>query len=296
MQFDAVLIAGPTASGKSAAALALAERIGGVIVNADSMQVYAEPRILTARPSDADMRRAPHLLYGHVSARAHYSMGRYREDALRALDEARAAKRTPIFVGGTGLYFAALTEGIADMPQVPADVREKTAALRKELGAEKFFAELGRRDPESGARLLASDTQRTLRAYEVIEATGKPLSHWQMQTGKPVLDGLRLARFVISPDRAVLHRRIDKRFEAMLTDGAMEEAASLADLDPALPSAKLLGLRELLAVRSGEISLAEAVTRAQAATRQYAKRQLTWFRNRMADWEWSPELDSHKVI
>jgi tRNA dimethylallyltransferase len=281
-----VLIAGPTASGKSAAALALAERIGGVIVNADSMQVYAEPRILTARPSDADVARAPHLLYGHVSAREHYSVGRYRADAAVALAEARAMKRIAIFTGGTGMYFGVLTEGIAEIPPVPDDVRQRAAARRAELGADKFFAELEARDPESGRKLRASDTQRTLRAYEVLEATGKPLSYWQTQTGKPVLQGMKLAKFVVAPNRAELHRRIDARFEAMVAQGAMEEAAKLADLDPALPSAKLLGRRELLAARAGEISVAEAITLAQAATRQYAKRQLTWFRNRMTDWEW----------
>ncbi len=291
MPFDAVLIAGPTASGKSAAALALAEQIGGVIVNADSMQVYAEPRILTARPSDADMARVPHLLYGHVSVREPYSVGRYQADVAAALTQAREMKRIPIFTGGTGLYFGALTEGIAEIPAVPNDVRQRTAARRTELGAENFFAELEARDPESGAKLRASDTQRTLRAYEVLDATGKPLSYWQMQTGTPALQGMKLAKFVIAPDRAELHRRIDARFEAMIAAGAMEEAATLADLDPALPSAKLLGRRELLAARAGEISLAEAITRAQAATRQYAKRQLTWFRNRMKDWEWGADVD-----
>lgn len=289
MSFDAVLIAGPTASGKSAAALVLAERIGGVIVNADSMQVYAEPRILTARPSDEDMRAVPHLLYGHVSVREHYSVGRYRADAVTALAEARKMKRVPIFTGGTGMYFGALTEGIAEIPSVPSDVRQRAAARRTELGAENFFAELGARDSDSGAKLRASDTQRTLRAYEVLEATGKPLSYWQTQTGKPVLQDMKLAKFVISPNRAELHRRIDARFEAMIAAGAMEEAATLADLDPALPSTKLLGRRELLAARAGEISVAEAITFAQAATRQYAKRQLTWLRNRMKDWEWSAD-------
>jgi tRNA dimethylallyltransferase len=290
MQFDAVLIAGPTASGKSAAALTLAERIGGVIVNADSMQVYAEPRILTARPSDEDMRAVSHLLYGHVSVREHYSVGRYQTDAASAFAQARKMKRIPIFTGGTGMYFGALTEGIAEIPAVPDEVRQRAAARRAELGAEKFFAELEARDPDSGAKLRASDTQRTLRAYEVLEATGKPLSYWQTHTGEPMLQNMKLAKFVVSPARAELHRRIDARFEAMIVAGAMEEVAILADLDPALPSAKLLGRRELLAARAGEISVAEAMTLAQAATRQYAKRQLTWLRNRMTDWTWATEL------
>lgn len=281
-----MLIAGPTASGKSAAAIALARAIGGVIVNTDSMQVYTEPRILTARPSDEDIRAAPHLLYGHVSVREAYSMGRYQADVTRALDEARTMKRIPIFVGGTGMYFGALTDGIAKVPPVPADVRAQAAARRVELGAEDFFAELAARDPQSGAKLRASDTQRTLRAWEVVEATGKPLSHWHTQAGKPVLEGMRLVKFVLSPDRAELHRRIGARFLAMVEQGAMEESVALSRLDLSPTAAKILGLRDLLAAHAGEISRAEAIARAQAATRQYAKRQLTWFRNRMRDWDW----------
>jgi tRNA dimethylallyltransferase len=292
VKIDAVLIAGPTASGKSAAALALAERIGGVVINADSMQVYVEPRILTARPPDADLARAPHLLYGHVSARAHYSVGRYRIDATQALAHAQARDRTPIFVGGTGLYFGALTDGIADMPAVPAAIRAATAARRAALGPDAFFAELAARDPQSGAKLHASDTQRTLRAYEVIEATGRPLAYWQTQAGAPVLAGLTLARFVLSPPRADLHRRIEARFDRMLEQGALEETAMLADLDPALPSAKILGRRELLAVRAGTMTLVDAVTLAKIATRQYAKRQTTWFRGRMKDWTWVAQADA----
>jgi tRNA dimethylallyltransferase len=291
MSVDAVLIAGPTASGKSHLALALAERIGGAVVNADSMQVYAEPRILTARPGDSDMTRAPHLLYGHVSVQQPYSVGRYRADAQRALAEARAMGRTPIFVGGTGMYFGALTDGLADMPSVPAAVRAATAARRAELGPERFFAELASRDPQTVARLRAADTQRTLRAYEVFEATGRPLAWWQSQAGKPVLEGLALARFIIAPPRAALHARIEARFDRMIEAGALDEAAALADLDPSLPSAKLLGRRELLAVRAGAMTLDDAKRLAKTATRQYAKRQMTWFRNRMDDWTWFEAAD-----
>jgi tRNA dimethylallyltransferase len=283
---DAVLIAGPTASGKSAAAIALAERIGGVIVNTDSMQVYAEPRILTARPSEEDMHAAPHLLYGHVHVREPYSAGRYQADAAMALEQARTMKRVPIFVGGTAMYFGVLTDGIAQTPPVPAATRAQAAERREALGAEKFFAELAARDPQSGTKLRASDTQRTLRAWEVIEATGKPLSHWHTQTGKPVLEGMRLTKFVLTPDRAELHRRIDARFLTMMEQGAVEEAVALSRLDLSPSAAKILGLRDLLAAQAGEISRGEAVARAQAATRQYAKRQLTWFRHRMTDWEW----------
>jgi len=295
MKADAVLIAGPTASGKSAAALALAQRIGGVVINADSMQVYAEPRILTARPGEAEMQGAPHLLYGHVSVREHYSVGRYLSDAAGALAETRAMGCVPIFAGGTGLYFSALTDGIADMPSVPAAIRAATAARRAELGPEAFHAALAARDPETASRLRASDTQRTLRAYEVFEATGKPLAYWQRQKGRPLLEGLALERVVIMPPRPELHANINARFDRMIEVGAMDEAVSLAGLDPMLPSAKLLGLRELLAVHAGTMNLEDAKTAAKAATRQYAKRQMTWFRNQMSDWNHIDHANLHHL-
>jgi tRNA dimethylallyltransferase len=289
---DAVLIAGPTASGKSAAAVALAETIGGDIINADSMQVYAEPRILTARPSDEDMRRVPHLLYGHVSVTEHYSVGRYQSDAARALEQVRGWGRTPIFVGGTGMYFGVLTEGIANIPAVPASVRAVALARRKEIGAEAFHVELASRDLESAERLRPNDTQRVLRAYEVFEATGRPLSAWQTEAGTPVLAGLTLARFVLAPPREELYARIDHRFDRMLEQGAIQEAVALAGLEPSSPAAKILGRRELLAASTGTMSLDEAKVAAKQATRNYAKRQLTWFRNRMADWTWIEAANS----
>jgi tRNA dimethylallyltransferase len=288
---DAVLIAGPTASGKSEAALALAERLGGTIVNTDSMQVYRETRILTARPSAEDEARAPHMLYGHVSVREPYSVGRYQEDAARALD----AAKLPIFVGGTGLYFAALTEGIAEIPPVPASIREAVRQKREEMGAEAFHVELAARDPAS-ANLRIGDTQRTLRAMEVLEATGEPLTYWQTKAGKPVLEGRRFARFVLSPPRPVLHARIESRFDAMLDAGAMEEAAALQGVDPSLPASKILGLRELQVARAGRMDLATAATLAKTATRQYAKRQVTWFRRRMADWHWLESGETSNII
>jgi tRNA dimethylallyltransferase len=293
---DAVLIAGPTASGKSAAAIALAEAIGGDIVNADSMQMYAEPRILTARPSDEDVRRVPHLLYGHVSVLESYSVGRFQSDAARALEAVRGWGRVPIFVGGTGLYFAVLTEGIANIPPVPAEIRAHAIARRKALGADGFHAELSARDPESASRLNPGDTQRTLRAYEVFEATGRPLSQWQRETGKPVLSGLRLARFVLAPPRDALYARIDARFDRMVQHGAMAEAVALAGLQASSPAAKILGLRELLAVHAGTLPLEDAKATAKQATRQYAKRQLTWFRNRMADWTWIEAAETSAIV
>jgi tRNA dimethylallyltransferase len=292
MPLDAVLIAGPTASGKSAVAAALAMRIDGVVVNADSMQVYAEPRILTARPSEAEMAQVPHLLYGHVGAREHYSVGRYLADAAVALAQVQAMGKSPIFTGGTGLYFNALTEGIAEMPAVPASVRKTAATRRRELGPEAFFAELAARDPETASRLHGSDTQRTLRAYEVIEATGKPLAYWQTQKSKPLLEGQSLIRFVMMPPREQLYARIDARFDDMIARGALDEARALSDLDPSLPSAKILGLRELLAVASGAMTLADAKVLAKTATRQYAKRQMTWFRNQMDDWTVMESMES----
>ncbi len=242
-------------------------------------------------PSDADMARAPHALYGHVSVREPYSVGRYQDDAVQALAKARPL----IFTGGTGLYFAALTEGLADIPAVPAAIRDAVRAKREDMGAEAFHAELAARDPAS-AGLRPGDTQRTLRAMEVLEATGEPLSYWQTRAGKPVLAGRHLARFVICPPRAILRARIDARFDAMLKAGAMAEAEALDGLDPALPATKILGLRELLAVRTGAMDLAAAAVLAKVATSQYAKRQTTWFRRRMADWHWVEAQDLSNII
>jgi tRNA dimethylallyltransferase len=284
MSVDAVLIAGPTASGKSTAALELAERIGGALINTDSMQVYREARILTARPDEVQMARAPHVLYGHVSVHAQYDVARYVSDAKRALNDARSRGLVPILVGGTGLYFDALTRGLPHMPRIPQTIRDATRARREELGAEQFFSELSVRDPETASRLPASDAQRVLRAYEVFEATGIPLAHWQKGERFAALADLSLARFVLLPPRPELHRRIETRFDAMLEAGAAAEADRLKDIDRALPAAKILGLRELNAARTGEVTLEGARSAALTATRQYAKRQATWFRNRMGDW------------
>ncbi len=296
MSIDAVLIAGPTASGKSRAALELAGVLGGVIVNADSMQVYREPRILTARPSDEDMARAPHLLYGHVPADEAYSTGRYQSDAGHALHEVRAAGRVPIFVGGTGLYFTALTEGLSDMPTVPAGVRDAARARLVEIGNEAFHAELAARDPVMGAQLHAGDGQRMLRAWEVLEASGKSLSFWQQNEGRPVLDGLTLARFVLDVPRETIRARIEARFRDMLAAGAMEEALALEHLDPDLPAARIIGRRELLALHDGALDEAGAIERAVIATRQYAKRQDTWFRNQLTDWARIDGADGRNIV
>ncbi len=283
--FDAVLLAGPTASGKSASALALAEAINGAIINADSMQIYRELALLSAAPSPADRARSPHHLFGHVGVRESYSVGRYAQEAETALAQVRAEGRVPIFCGGTGLYFMALVSGIARIPAVPPQTRAAVAKSRLELGAVRFHAELVRRDPAS-AGLNPADTQRTLRAMEVLAASGRPLSFWQRHSAPAVLAGLRLKRFVLSPPREELYERIDARFLRMLDSGALAEASALADLDPGLPAAKALGLRPLKDHLAGRMSLADAVAQSQTATRNYAKRQLTWFRHRMADWTW----------
>ncbi len=293
MKFDAVLIAGPTASGKSAAALALAEKIGGVVINADSMQVYAEAPVLTAQPDAASRARAPHLLYGHVSARALYSVGRYGEDARAALAEARAAARVPIFVGGTGMYFMALEEGLATIPPIQAEVRDAARALLVQIGVEALHARLAERDPQTAAGLRPTDPQRTLRAWEVLEATGRPLAEWQRAPAEPVLKDLRLARLLLDPPRDALRAAIAARFETMVEAGGLEEARALEGLDPALPAAKLLGLRPLQALARGEVSRAQALAEAVTATRQFAKRQMTWFRGRMGHYRrYDPQISN----
>ena len=293
MKFDAVLIAGPTASGKSHQALALARDIGGVVINADSMQVYREAPILTAQPGEADKALVPHLLYGHVSVQEVYSVGAWRADAARALAEARAMKRTPIFVGGTGLYFMALTDGLAEIPPVPLDIRDGARALLEEIGVEALHARLAVRDPLTAARLRATDPQRVLRAYEVFEATGRPLADWQNAPAEPVMKDNKIAAFVLDPPRGDLRARIAARFEAMVEQGGLEEARKLEGLDPALPAAKLLGLRPLQALAAGTVTKAEALEAAITATRQFAKRQMTWFRHRMPHYIWfDPQLSN----
>lgn len=295
MTGDAVLIAGPTASGKSRAALELAEIIGGVVINADSMQVYAEAPVLTAQPPAEDRARAPHLLYGHVPAREVYSVGRWRDDAIAALEQARAMARTPIFVGGTGMYFGALTDGLADIPPVPPDVRDAARALLDEIGVAALHARLAARDPVTASRLRPTDPQRVLRAWEVLAATGRPLSAWQDAPAAPVLRGVRIAAFVLDPPRAVLRAQIAARFAAMVEQGGLDEARALAGLDPALPAAKLLGLRPLQGLAAGNLTRDAALEAAITATRQFAKRQMTWFRHRMAHYIWYDPSQSNII-
>lgn len=279
------LIAGPTASGKSAFALELADRQKAHIVNADSMQVYDVLRVLTARPDAADLGRAPHHLYGHVRPSVAYSTGQWARDA-GALLEGLPPDTPVIFVGGTGLYFRALTEGLSPMPEVPDELRERFRHRLAELGAPALHAELAERDPDGAARLEPGDGQRIVRSLEVLEASGKPLRHWQAYHSEPLLPaGSVPARFILLPDRAMLNARIEARFDAMIEQGALEEVHQLRQLGLAaeLPAMKAIGVRELGAVLDGTMTEAEAIARAKTATRQYAKRQMTWFRNQFDD-------------
>lgn len=286
----AVLIAGPTASGKSALALALAEKLDGVIVNADSMQVYRDLRIITARPAPGDEARVPHRLYGHVDAAENYSVGRWCRDAAEVLSEIRAQQRLPIFVGGTGLYFKALTTGLAAVPPIPADVREAVRARVRAEGAPALHAELMQRDPDTARRITENDRSRISRALEVVLATGRPLSDWHREGLPPLVDAGAATRVFITCERGELVRRIQARFAAMLDAGALDEARALRQrhLDPTLPAMKAHGVPWLIRHINCEISLEEAATGAVMDTRRYAKRQLTWFRNQMKDWRWLP--------
>ncbi len=276
-----IVVAGPTASGKSALAMALARDLDGVVINADSMQVYRELRILTARPTDADEATISHRLYGVLSAAEPCSAGRWRKLALDEIAAARAAGRRAILVGGTGLYLKALLDGIAPIPAIPDAVRRQVRALHGELGGAGFHAALAMRDPAGAARLAPGDTQRMIRAYEVIEATGHSLSVHQASPVEPGIDALSI---VLSPPRGTLVMAVDQRCAAMLDGGALDEVAALLrlGLDPALPAVKAVGVPVLARHLAGEIGRDEALRLFQQATRQYAKRQVTWFRHQLA--------------
>jgi tRNA dimethylallyltransferase len=285
---SAVLIAGPTASGKSALALRLAERHGGTVINADSMQVYRDLRIITARPSPEDEARAPHRLYGHIDAAENYSVGRWCQDVRAALDEVRAAGRLPILTGGTGLYFKALTQGLSAVPPTPPEIRARVRARCEAEGVAALHAELARRDPEMAARLMPGDRMRVARALEVLEATGRSLSAWHRDGMPGILDPDAALKIFLVVDRAELHRRIDARFDAMLAEGALEEVRALAarGLDPMLPAMKAHGVPWLRRHLAGEIGLEEAAEGGKHDTRRYTKRQVTWFRHQMPGWTW----------
>jgi tRNA dimethylallyltransferase len=294
----AVLIAGPTASGKSALALRLAQRIGGTVVNADSMQVYRDLRIITARPTPQEERRVPHRLYGHVDAAVNYSTGQWLREAGAVLDELARAGRAAIFVGGTGLYFKALTAGLAAVPPIPADIRAAVRARVRSEGAPALHAELEKLDPATARRITVNDRSRISRALEVVLATGRPLSDWHREGMPPLLDPARVAKVFITCERKELVRRIEARFAAMLEAGALEEVRTLAarKLDPSLPAMKAHGVPWLIRHLKGDISLEAAAAGAIMDTRRYAKRQLTWFRNQMKDWPWVEAAEAEKAI
>jgi tRNA dimethylallyltransferase len=288
----AILIAGPTASGKSAAALELAVRIGGSVINADSMQVYRELAILTARPSASEMQLAPHRLYGTVPASEAYSAGRFLENAARALAEAEAQGSMPIFVGGTGLYFKALTAGLAAVPDIPPEVRNAWRERAARIGAGGLYAELRSRDPAMAARLRPTDPQRIVRALEVIDATGTSLAEWQEgSAAAPLLAPDTALKLVVAPEREPLYAAIDARFDRMLDRGALHEVRALVllRLDPTLPAMRAHGVRELAAFLAGESSLETAIEKSKTESRRYAKRQMTWLRRFLQDWQWFPD-------
>ena len=294
MPVQAVLIAGPTASGKSGVGLELACGLGGTVINADSMQVYRELRVLTARPSQSEEARAPHRLYGTVSAAQACSVGRWLDDAADAIAEARGEEKLPILVGGTGLYFRALTEGLAPVPDIPAEVRSYWREQAAKLGREALHQDLAARDPAMAARLKPADPQRIVRALEVIDATGVSLAEWQGGNAAPLLAPGDVLRLVIAPEREPLFAAIDTRFDRMIEHGAVGEVRALLDLglDPGRPAMRAHGVRELAAYLSGAVSREEAVAKAKTESRRYAKRQMTWLRRFMSDWQWFPDAAS----
>ena len=277
----ALLIMGPTASGKSAVAVAIAKEVAGEIVNADSMQVYRDLRVLTARPTPEDEAQAAHHLYGRVDAAERYSVGRWLEDAQAAISAIRARGATPIVAGGTGLYFKVLTEGLIAAPAAPDEIRESLFARLKKEGASSLHSSLTAHDPEGAARISRNDGPRILRALSVWETTGRPLRDFA--ASQPIADW---SGIVLAPDRKALYPRIDARFDTMLESGVIEEVRALEarGLDPALPAMKAHGVVALLAHLRGEIDLARAAELAKRDTRRYAKRQYTWIAHQLADW------------
>ena len=279
------LIAGPTASGKSQRALELAGRTGAVIINADSQQLYADLRVLSARPSAADEARAEHRLYGVADAAETWSVGRWSRAVLPLLEALAAEGRPALLVGGTGLYFTALTKGLADIPDIPIEVREAAGAALDDLGEAAFRARLAGIDPAAAARIAVGDRQRLTRAWAVAEHTGRALSDWTAET-TPLLEPGSWTGLVVEPERAALYARCDRRVAQMVEAGALDEVRALMarDLDPALPAMKAVGVREFAAHLAGETTLAAAIEATRQATRNYAKRQLTWFRNQTPGW------------
>ncbi|MEM8743444.1 MAG: tRNA (adenosine(37)-N6)-dimethylallyltransferase MiaA [Pseudomonadota bacterium] len=293
-KFRAILIAGPTASGKSDAALALAEKLDGIVINADSKQVYRDLRVLSARPSAEDEARAPHALYGFVPSETAYSVGQWLEDVARAISQAQAEGRTPIIAGGSGLYFKALLEGLSPVPDIPEGVRTRWRDAANTNTPAELHDLLRERDPGMADQLRPSDPQRIVRALEVVDATGQSLAEWQQKSGSPILDADEAARIFVTRPREELYARINARFDTMLSHGALEEVEALVakDLDPDLPVMRAHGVRPLMQVLSGATTREEAIEQVKTETRRYAKRQETWAKSNMISWKRIEKKDS----
>lgn len=297
----AILIHGPTASGKTALSVALAKRLDGEVINADSMQVYRDLRVISARPSDEEMAEAPHHLFGHVSASERYSTGRWLEAAAPVIEDVQRRGKVPIVIGGTGLYHLALIEGLSQIPPVPDDVHADVNAIARSGGAEALRAKLSSVDPETAARFGQGDRQRLARALEVWYATGQSISTFQNKRSRPTLGADEWLGIALTPARARLYARIDRRFEGMLMEGAMEEARALMaqDLDPEVPAMKAHGMPWLMAYLRGEQSAQAAAEAAKRDTRRYAKRQFTWIGRQFPFWPRVPSMsldDRMRVI
>lgn len=290
----AILIAGPTASGKSGLAIKLAKALDGVIINADALQVYAQWQVLTARPDLDELQAAPHLLYGHVGSDQPYSVGHWLKDVSLALDD---TDKTSIIVGGTGLYFSALTDGLSEIPEIPSDIRQRGNELRLASGTAGFLDHLIRHDPDSLNRLDQKNPVRLQRAWEVLEASGHGLAYWHARPKRPLLPLENALPFTLSWHPNTLNLRIDQRFDQMMQLGAISEceAALARGFDPNLPSSRAIGAREIIEALDGNTTLQEAVNKAKILTHQYAKRQRSWFRSRMKNWV-SVELPGEEAL
>ena len=282
----AILIAGPTASGKSSIALDVARALGGVIINADSMQVYKDLDIITARPGPAEREAAPHALYGILDGADHFSVAAWLILAKAEAGKAWESGRIPVFTGGTGLYFKALTQGLVDLPEISEGVRGQLRRRLENEGLKALYQDLEAKDPETAGRLKPADQQRIIRALEVFEATGKPLSRWLRKTTENPFKGVEFVKICLLAGPEILNQKIHARFQNMIKKGALREAAGFAakGIDRSRPVMKALGLRPLLRHLKGDISIDEAARLAVIETRQYAKRQRTWFRGQFSDW------------